>query len=162
MADGSGTHLPTHFQTRRRDRRSCAEGEIMPRHRSKKEARALPRGLARLIHAAKTSGTDAEGSDISTVPDALRELGELALWALPIHGAFVANNNDIDALITKIAGEHLGLKKARLEFSDALDAIEIFRRRDAIESAHNHIHTISDAAYYYAGLAFGITLTDGS
>ena len=133
----------------------------MPRHRSK-EARALPQGLVRLIHAARRSGTDSEGSDLRGVPDALRELGELALWALPIHGVFVANNSDMDVLITRIASEHLGLKEARHEFSDALRAIELFERRDPIESAHNHIHTISDAAYYYAGLAFGITLTDFS
>lgn len=134
----------------------------MPRHRSKKEARALPQGLVRLIHAARTSGVDSEGSDISGVPDALRGLGELALWALPIHGVFVADNNDMDVLITRIASDHLGLKEARREFGDALRAIEVFERRDRIESAHNHIHTISDAAYYYAGLAFGITLTDFS
>jgi hypothetical protein len=134
----------------------------MPRHRSKKDARALPQGLVRLIHAAKTSGINSEGSDISGVPDALRELGELALWALPIHGAFVANHNDIDVLITSVASEHLGLKEARREFSDALSGVELFEHRDPIESAHNHIHTISDAVYYYAGLAFGITLTDFS
>jgi hypothetical protein len=134
----------------------------MPRHRSKKETRALPQGLVRLIHAAKTSRTDSEGSDIRGVSDALRELGELALWALPIHGVFVANNNDIDVLITRIASDYLGLKEARGEFGDALGAIELFERRDPIESAHNHIHTISDAAYYYAGLAFGIALTDFS
>jgi hypothetical protein len=116
----------------------------------------------RLIHAARTSGIDSEGSDISGVPDALSDLGELALWALPIHGVFVANNNDMDVLITRIANDHLGLREARREFSDALRAIEVFERRDPIESAHNHIHTISDAAYYYAGLAFGITLTDFS
>jgi hypothetical protein len=134
----------------------------MPRHRSKRETRALPPRLVRLIHAARTSGIDSEGSDISGVPSALKDLGELALWALPIHGVFVANNSDMDVLITRIASDHLGLKEARREFSDALSAVEVFERRDPIESAHNHIHTLSDAAYYYAGLAFGITLTDFS
>jgi hypothetical protein len=134
----------------------------MPRHRSKKDAQALPKGLVRLIHAARTSSTDSEGSDISGVPDALRELGEFALRALPIHGVFVANNNDADIVIARIANDHLDLRKARREFSDALSRVELSEHRDPIESAHNHIHTISDAVYYYAGLAFGITLTDFS
>ena len=133
----------------------------MARHRSSK-AQALPRALVRLIHAAQQSRTDSEGSDITGAAEALRELGELALWALPIHGVFVPNNNEVAAGITKIANERLGLKDARREFRDALNAIERFENRDRIESASNHIHTISDAAYYYAGLAFALTLADCS
>jgi hypothetical protein len=151
--------LPT--QTRSRDRRTCAEGEIMPRHRSSK-ARALPQALVRLIDAAEKSKTDSEGSDIGSAAEALRELGELAFWALPVHGVFVPNNNDVAVGITKIANKHLGLKKARREFTDALAAVELFENRDRIESANNHLQTVSDAAYYYAGLTFGLTLADFS
>ena len=132
----------------------------MPRHRS--QAQALPQALVRLIHAAQKSTTDAEGSDITGAAEALREFGELALWALPIHGLFVPNNNDVAVEIAKIANEHLGLKAARREFTDALSRIEAFENRDQIESANNHIQTVSDAAYYYAGLAFGLTLADFS
>jgi hypothetical protein len=115
-----------------------------------------------LIHAARKSSRDSEGSDITGAAEALRELGELALWALPIHGVFVPNNNDVAVGIANIANERLGLKEARREFTDALNAIELFENRDRIESASNHVHTVSDAAYYYAGLAFALTLADFS
>lgn len=133
----------------------------MARHRSN-QSQELPQALMRLIHAAKKSGTDSGGSDITGVAAALQDLGGLALWALPIHGVFVPNNNDVDVIITRIASEHLGLKEARREFSDSLNSVELFERRDPIETAHNHVHTVSEAAYYYAGLAFGVTLTDFS
>lgn len=133
----------------------------MARHRSN-ESHGLPQVLVHLIHAAKKSGTDSGGSDFTGVAAALQDLGELALWALPIHGVFIPNNNDVDVIITRIASEYLGLKEVRREFSEALKAVELFDRRDPIETAHNHVHTVSEAAYYYAGLAFGITLTDFS
>jgi hypothetical protein len=121
----------------------------MSRHRSSK-AQPLPKALVRLIHAARKSTRDSAGSDITGVADALRELGELALWALPVHGVFVPNNNDVAVAITEIANEYLGLKQARGEFGDALSAIEVFENRDPIESASNHLHTVLDAAYYPA------------
>ena len=133
----------------------------MARHRSS-NVQALPRALVRLIHAAQQSRTDSEGSDITGTAKALRDLGELALWALPIHGVFVPNKNEVAVGIMKVANERLGLKEARREFTYALNAIELFENRDRIESANNHIHTISDAAYYYAGLAFALTLADCS
>ena len=133
----------------------------MPRHRSI-TAQALPRALVRLIHAARKSTTDSERSDIRGAAEALRQFGELALWVLPIHGVFVPNNQDVAVAITRSANEYLGLKEARREFSDALSVIELFEHRDRIESATNHVHTVSDAAYYYAGLAFGLTLADFS
>jgi hypothetical protein len=53
---------------------------------------------------------------------------------------------------------HLGLEEARREFRKALQAVESFNERDAIESAHNQVRSVDDKAYFYAGLAFGITL----
>jgi hypothetical protein len=42
----------------------------------------------------------------------------------------------------------------------ALDAVETFERRDPIETAENQLRAVSDQAYFYAGLAFGVTLAD--
>jgi hypothetical protein len=129
----------------------------MSRGRSRKDG-GLPPLLVRLIKAAKHSGEDGEGADISGAPDALRELGALALWALPIHGVFVPNNPDVSFQIQRISLAHLGLEHARKEFREALKIVEPFAQRDAIESAHNHVRSIDDEAYFYSGLAFGITL----
>jgi hypothetical protein len=129
----------------------------MSRRRFRKDGGLAPL-LVRLIKAAKQSGEDAEGADISGAPDALRELGAMALWAIPIHGVFVPNNPDISFQIERISKAHLGLDHARKEFREALKAVEPFDRRDAIESAHNGVRSVDDEAYFYAGLAFGTTL----
>jgi hypothetical protein len=113
-----------------------------------------------MIKAAKHSGEDAEGADISGAPDALRELGALALWALPIPGVFVPNNPDVSFEIQRISMAHLGLEAARKEFREALKVVEPFAQLDAIESAHNQVRCVDDEAYFYSGLAFGITLAN--
>ena len=133
----------------------------MSPHRSRK-AKGLPPLLVRLIQAAKDSAKDAEGRDIRGAADALREFGALARWALPIHGLFVPNNNEVSTIVERVAKEHLDLEEARREFREALKVVEVFAHRDPIESAHNHVQSVWDEAYFYAGLAFGVTLADYS
>ena len=116
--------------------------------------------LVRLIEAAEHHGTDAgAGRDISSAGAALREFGNLALWALPLRGVFVSDDERIAVIVERVAIRHLGLEEAKREFRKAIATIEAFDRRDAIESAHNQIRSVSDEAYFYAGLAFGITMT---
>jgi hypothetical protein len=118
--------------------------------------RDLPPLLVWLINAAKHAGTDAEGADIGGAPEALRGFGALASRALPIYGVFVPNNPDICVEIEHVSKAHLGLDQARREFRKALKVVEAFDQRDPIESAHSHLRSVEDEAYYYAGLAFGI------
>lgn len=122
----------------------------------------LPPLLVWLINAAKLSGTDAEGADIGGAPDALREFGTLASRTLPIHGVFVPNNPSICAEIVRVSKAHLGLDEARREVEKALKVVEAFEHRDPIESAYNHLRSVEDEAYYYAGLAVGIVLASVS
>lgn len=121
---------------------------------------ALSPLLVRLIEAAEYSGKDPEGRSISGAAKALLEFGELALWALPIQGVFVPNNNDVSLIIDRAATRYLGLEEARREFREALQVVEAFAQRDPIESAHNHVRAVSEEAYFYAGLAFGLMLAD--
>ena len=114
--------------------------------------------LIRLIEAAEQAGRDAEGRDIRGAARALREFGRLAVWALPIHGVFVPNNNDVSLIVQRAAKEHFDWEEARSEVRAALAAIETFGLRDPIETAENHLRAVSDEAYFYAGLAFGVTL----
>jgi hypothetical protein len=86
----------------------------------------------------------------------------LALWALPVHGVFVASEEYVSPVIDQVAKDHLGLVDARRELHEALAVIEEFRKRDAIETAVNHVRSVSDEAYFYAGLAFGLTLVEFS
>jgi hypothetical protein len=111
-----------------------------------------------LIEAAEHAGRDPEGNDIRGTARALREFGRLALWALPIHGVFVPNNNDVSLIIQRVAKAHLDWEEARGEVRAALSAVQTFEMRDRIENAENHLRAVSDEAHFYAGLAFGVTL----
>ncbi len=41
-----------------------------------------------------------------------------------------------------------------------LSVVVEFAQRDPTESAHNHVRAASEEAYFYAGLAFGLTFVD--
>ena len=131
----------------------------MARKRFKKSERLSPL-LVRLIDAAEHAKEDAEGRDIRGAAQTLREFGQLALWALPIHGVFVPSNNNVAMIVERVAKQHLDWEEARSAWREALKAIESFAKRDPIESAQNHLRAVSDEAYFYAGLAFGATLAD--
>ena len=122
----------------------------------------LPPALARLIDAVEQHGEDAEGRDIKGAARALREFGGVALWVLPIYGVFVPNDNGVAMIVERVARQHLGLEEARAEFRKALEGVEPFDRRDPVESAHNHIRSVAEEAYFYAGLAFGVTMTSSA
>ena len=129
----------------------------MSSHRPTKPGRLSP-VLTRLIEAAEQHGQDAEGRDLKGAARALREFGGVALWVLPIHGVFVPNHNDVSMIVERVAAQHLGLKEARAEFRNALETVEPFERRDPVEAAHGHVRGVAEEAYFYAGLAFGVTL----
>jgi hypothetical protein len=131
----------------------------MARHRSRRADELSPL-LVRLIEAAKRSGVDSEGADISGVPEVLREFGALARWAIPVHGVFLPNNDEVVGLAARMARERLGMDEAKREFKNALNVVADFHQRDPIETAVNHLVSVSDEVYFYAGLAFGITMAD--
>lgn len=133
----------------------------MSRRRTTKSGQVSP-VLARLIEAAEQHGEEAEGRELAGAAKALREFGDLAAWALPIHGVFVTNNNDVSVLVEQVAKRHLGLDDAHAEFRDALQVVEPFAQRDPIESAHGHVRSVAEEAHFYAGLAFGVTLATGA
>jgi hypothetical protein len=126
----------------------------MARHRSKR-ARRLPESVHRLITAARHPLAD---RDHAANPDALRALGKLAVVTIPTRGVFVAHDSDVCLAIDKIAKAHLGLDEARREYREALKAVPQFGDRDPIETAVNHILSVSDEAYFCAGLILGAAL----
>lgn len=127
---------------------------MSPRRPTKPQPRLVP-ALVRLIDAAEHLHEDADGQGIA---GALREFGEMALWVVPIRGVFIPSDEPVSFVIDRIAVRHLGLDKARAEFRKALAAIEPFDRRDAVESAHTRVRSVGEDAYFYAGLAVGITM----
>lgn len=102
----------------------------------------------------------AQSSDRPGEANALRALGELAVIHIPGRGVFAPNEDHLENAIDEVATKHLGFKLARKAFFVATSAVEPFARRDEVETAANHLRSISDRAQFYAGLAFGITLVE--
>ena len=112
-----------------------------------------PPTLRRLVQAAERECPRGHGS-------ALRELTALALDKVPARGIFdpgARGEDDLFAAIEAVAHAHLELAGARSSWRGALDAAKLeIDRRDALEQAALEVQSVSDTAYFYAGLAFGL------
>ena len=90
----------------------------------------------------------------------LTELTALAIRKVPARGIFdptARGEDDLFTAIEAIAIRHLELAGARTVWRRSLEAAELpFDRRDAIESAARQMLDVSDTAYFYTGLAFGL------
>lgn len=131
----------------------------MATRRARKEKTvSLPPLLTRVIHAARKDLydlVDRTGHDA-----ALRELGQWALVYVPSRGVLAPFEDTAYTVIRTIAVRHLQYKSAEAAFHKALRSIESIELRSDMENAQNWLQSASDRAYYYAGLACGITLAD--
>jgi hypothetical protein len=91
---------------------------------------------------------------------ALLALTTLAIHKVPARGIFdpaVRGEDDLFSAIESVARDHLELTDARTAWRTALEAAGLdLERRDDIERAALQVQTVSDTAYFYAGLAFGL------
>jgi hypothetical protein len=117
---------------------------------------AIPPLLVQIInaarHAAKAS-TDRAGHD--------KVLADLSRWALvhvPNGGVLAPESDQAYQVIEQAAERHLGVKDARAALRAALKSLQSAEQRHDIEEAQNWLQAERDGAYYYAGLACGITL----
>jgi len=90
---------------------------------------------------------------------ALRAFGELAALEIPAGGVFAADRPELYQVIEKVADVHLGFSRPRTQFSKATDIVSDAGLRERIQASANEAQSISDQAYFYAGLAFGVTLS---
>jgi hypothetical protein len=92
--------------------------------------------------------------------DALQDLMTLALRKVPSRGIFdpaARGEDDLFSAIEAVARDHLELTDARASWRAALEAAALdLDRRDDLERAALQVQTVSDTAYFYAGLAFGL------
>ena len=92
--------------------------------------------------------------------EALSELTALALRKVPSRGIFdpaARGEHEVFVAIEAVAQAHLELAGARTALRAALDAAALdLERRDEIERAALQVQSVSDTAYFYAGLAFGL------
>jgi hypothetical protein len=112
-----------------------------------------PPTLQQVIHAAELECPRGHGK-------ALRDFSALAFRKVPARGIFdpaARGEHELFAAIESVAQTHLELSQAKAGWRAALDAAALdFGRRDAIEGAALQVQTVSDTAYFYAGLAFGL------
>jgi hypothetical protein len=92
--------------------------------------------------------------------DALVDLTALALRKVPSRGIFdpgTRGEHDLDVDVESIARAHLELAQTLAAWRRALESASLsLERRDEIESAALAVQTVSDTAYFYTGLAFGL------
>jgi hypothetical protein len=92
---------------------------------------------------------------------ALRDLTALAVRKVPARGIFdptSRGDQDLFTAIDVIASRHLGRTRARASWKAAVRGAHLeLEARDRIERAALQVQGVSDTAYFYAGLAFGLT-----
>jgi hypothetical protein len=126
----------------------------MPRRRSQSvDLTEWPLPLRQIIRAAERECPRGHAA-------ALRELTALAITKVPSRGIFdpaARGEHELFAAIESVAQAHLELADARTAWRTALRAAALdLQARDEVERAALQLQTVSDTAYFYAGLAFGL------
>jgi hypothetical protein len=126
----------------------------MARRRSSSPTRtAVPPALLPIVRAAQTQCPSGHA-------DALAALLILASQKVPARGIFdpgVRDEPDFYLEIETVAKAHLEFGEARAAWRKALKAANLgIDLRDDIEAAALDVAGISDTAYFYTGLAFGL------
>lgn len=120
----------------------------------------LPPLLVDVIRAAAHAARHDPRANRRGEAEALAQLGRMARLAMPSRGVLAPVDDDLYQDIHRIARKHLGYRSASRSFRAGLERVETFENRDAIETAHAAVVNATSVAYYYAGLAFGVTLGD--
>ena len=131
---------------RRRSRTTAAERAVA--------LADLPAPVRRVIRAAERECPRGHAG-------ALRDLTRLAARKAPARGIFdptIRGEEDMFKAIETIADRHLGHRGSRKAWQRAIRRARLeLDARDRIERAALEARTVSDIAYFYAGLAFGLT-----
>ena len=123
------------------------------RSRMKVKADEWPAGLRWIINAARHECPRGHA-------DALEELMTLALVMVPSRGLLdptTRGDHELFAAFETIGRRHLGMAAARASWRGALRGAQVeLQARDRIEAAALRVQGVSDTAYFYAGLTFGL------
>jgi hypothetical protein len=129
----------------------------MRRRRSRSSLQWSP-SLLHLIDAAAVECPPGHGA-------ALAEFTTLAMRKVPARGIFDPGDRSEPELfdsVEAVASRHLGLGRAKKALSASFEAARLpFEQQDAIEQAALEVKGISETAYFYVGLAFGLVFALG-
>lgn len=101
-----------------------------------------------------------ENSDYPQAGAALSELAQLARLQIPIRGVLPLSDDHLFNAVEAVATKHLDLGGARKMLDAAIGSLEAASSRDEIEVAVDQLCAVLNIAYFNAGLAFGVTLSD--
>ena len=130
--------------------------------RSDSRRSVLPGALLRIARAADHAARYDPRADRRGEARTLVELGHLAGVAVPARGVLAPVDEDLCREFHAIARHHLGYERASRRLQAGLRRIAKFEDRDAVETAHTAVLSVTSVTYYYAGLAFGLTFRDSS
>lgn len=122
----------------------------------------LPGALLQIARAADHAARYDPRVDRRGEARTLVELGHLAGVAVPARGVLAPVDEDLCREFDEIARNHLGYERASRSFQAGLRRIAKFEDRDAVETAHTAVLSVTSVTYYYVGLAFGLTFRDPS
>lgn len=91
---------------------------------------------------------------------ALKRLSRIAALAIPEHGVLMPVDDDLSHAIERATRRPLDAGRGRRMLNQSLRKVRTFAMRDAIEAAHSRVVMDTARAYYYAGLAWGITFAE--
>lgn len=101
-----------------------------------------------------------KNNDDRAAAKALRALAALAAVEVPRHGVFApAERDELYSAIEGIAVAHLGLAESKRAFTAATNRVADLALRDRIQVTAIERQMVSDRVYFYAGLAFGVTVS---
>lgn len=126
---------------------------MSPRRPASLKVSEWPPVLLRIIRAAERECPRGHAA-------ALRELTALALTKVHSRGIFdptARGEHELFTAIETVARTHLDLGEAREVWQAALaTAVVGLEHRDEVERAALQVQSVSDTAYFYTGLAFGL------
>jgi hypothetical protein len=133
----------------------------MPRRSSRKPAIPLPTLLTQIVRSAEAERQRDAARSLKNLsgnhPATLIDLAQVVAVSLPARGV-LAPGDELCNEIDRVAQRHLHLRDADRQFRSAMARVANVEDRDAIETAHGRLVSVSEVAHYYAGLAAGITL----
>jgi hypothetical protein len=118
----------------------------------------LPPLLIRIIEAAEQTAAASDTRKGHAL--ALAAFGGWALTAVPARGVLAPGRDPDYQAIERIAEHHLSFRIAYRAMQQALLVMKGAPGLAELESAQTWVRSVSDDAYYYAGLAAGVTLAE--
>ena len=116
--------------------------------------------LVRVIDAARHAEAHDSEEDRSGHANALQLLARLATVVVPARGVLAPVDDDLYKFIDGVTTTYLSDIDHRKKFGQLLAKVEPRELRTAIEATFAQAISDSDTAYFYAGLAFGVTFAD--